>query len=142
MGSNPVIQTAETEVLTPSEMLQLVEDWTGGCQSEPGNADVIEALLEVGVERSRLVLLAHAIARGAWTRYAVAALILELLRAGRVRAAIARHGKLHHGLSLLQARQDLRALHAEAREIAQREVLLTVGKKGATIGPERRKIES
>ena len=126
MSSNPVVQTRETEFLTPQDMLELVSDWTGGCSNEPGNADVLEAMLETGVTKERLVLLAHAISQGVWTRYAAAALVMELLSSGRIRAAVARHGKTLHGLTLLEARRDVRALRNEAREIVQREVLLSV----------------
>lgn len=141
-GSNPAVATAEIEALTPEDMLELVADWTGGCQNKPGNADVIEALLEVGVEKERLVKLAHLIAAGTWSRYAAAALVLEMLSAGRVRAAVARHGKLQHGLTLLEARGDVRALRNEAREIVQREILLTVKKDGIEVASERRRIEA
>jgi hypothetical protein len=126
VGSDPVVHTREGELVTPSEMLDLVADWTGDCPNAPGNADVIEVLLEVGVEKEKLVQLAYAIARGAWTRRAAAAVIVELLGNARVRAAVARHGKLHHGLGLLEARRDVRTLRSEARELVQREILLSV----------------
>lgn len=125
------VATAETEFLTAPEMLKIVIDWTGGCPNGEANADVLQALVDCGVEKERLKLLAHALVRGAWTRYAVAALVLEFLSAGRVRAAVARHGHTHHGLSRLEARRDVRTLYMEAREIVQREVLLTVQKRGS-----------
>ena len=126
------VATAETELLTPPEMLAVVVDWTGGCPAEPGNADVLQALLDVGVAAERLVLLAHALAHGVWTRYAASALVLELMQSSRVRAAVARHGHTHHGLTRLEARRDVRALHTEAREVVQREVLLNVERRGVT----------
>ena len=122
------VHTAETELLTPEQMLAMVIDWTGGCKHKPGNADVLEALISVGVEKERLLLLAHALANGVWTRYAAANLVLEMLSASRVRAAVALHGHLHHGLGLLEARRDVRTLRSEARELVQREILLTVQK--------------
>ena len=125
------VHTAETELLTPEQMLTMVIDWTGGCKHKPGNADVLEALISVGVEKERLVLLAHALANGVWTRYAAAHLVLEMLSASRVRAAVALHGHLHHGLGLLEARRDVRTLRSEARELVQREILLSVQKAPA-----------
>jgi dTDP-4-dehydrorhamnose reductase len=120
------VATQTEEFLAPEEMLKMVIDWTGGCTVTPGNADVLEALLDVGVEKERLLLLAHALAKGVWSRYAAANLVLEMLSARRVRAAIARHGHLHHGLRLDEARRDVRTMHSEARELVQREILLTV----------------
>lgn len=125
---NPAVQTAQTEAITPGEMLALVADWTGGCRAKPANDDVLQALLDVGVQQHRLVAMAHLLKNGRWTRYAAASLVLELLSAGRVRAAVVRHGKTCHGLSLLEARRDVRALRQEAREIVQRAVLASVGK--------------
>jgi hypothetical protein len=120
------VHTRETEFLTPTEMLQIVVDWTGGCAAEPGNADVLQALLDAGVAKERMVLLAHALAQGAWSRYAAAHLVMEMLSSSRVRAAVVRHGHLRHGLTLLGARRDVRTLRDEAREIVQREVLAGV----------------
>jgi hypothetical protein len=57
---------------------------------------------------------------------------MELLSARRVRAAVVRHGKMLHELSLLQARRDVRTLRAEAREILQREILRSVQPRTAT----------
>ncbi len=120
------VATQAEEFLAPEEMLKMVIDWTGGCTAAPGNADVLEALLEVGVEKERLLLLAHALANGVWSRYAAANLVLEMLSARRVRAAVARHGHQHHGLRMDEARRDVRTMHSEARELVQREILLTV----------------
>jgi hypothetical protein len=125
------VRSQEIEALTPSDMLKLVIDWTGGCPAKPGNADVLEALMEVGIPKEKLVLLAHALAKGVWTRYAAAHLVLEMLQARHVRAAVALHGHRHHGLSLLQARKDVAELRSEAREIAQREVLMHVERRAA-----------
>ena len=125
------VATETAEFLAPEDMLKMVIDWTGGCTATPGNADVIEALLEVGVEKERLLLLAHALAKGVWSRYAAANLVLEMLSARRVRAAVARHGHLHHGIRLDEARRDVRTMHSEARELVQREILLTVTPKEA-----------
>lgn len=120
------VRDRQVELLTPSDMLKLVIDWTGGCPAEPGNDDVLQALMECGVKREKLVLLAHALTNGVWSRYAAAHLVLEMLSARHVRAAVALHGHRNHGLSLLQARRDVYELRSEAREIAQREVLMTV----------------
>jgi hypothetical protein len=122
------VRTKEVELLTPSDMLKLVIDWTGGCPAEPGNSDVLKALMECGASKERLVMLAYALKHGAWSRYAAANLVLEMLSALHVRAAVALHGQRNHGLSPLQARRDVRELRNEAREIVQREVLMTVGK--------------
>ena len=126
MSTDTPVHTRETELLTPHEMLLMVVDWTGGCQRSPGNADVIEALLQCGVEKQRLILLSHALTNGMWTRYAAASLVMEMLSASRVRAAVALHGHRYHDLSLMEARRDVRSLRAEAREIAQREILMSV----------------
>ena len=120
------VQTPEVEALTPVDMLKLAIDWTGGCPQDPGNSDVNRALIECGVPPQKLLELAHMLARGAWTRYAAAHLILEMLSARHVRAAVALHGHRCHGLSLFQARRDVEELRGEARQIAQREVLMTV----------------
>jgi len=120
------VRSREVELLTPSDMLKLVIDWTGGCPAEPGNADVLKALMDCGVEKEKLLTLAYALKHGSWTRYAAAHLILEILSARHVRAAVALHGHRNHGISLVEARRDVRELRSEAREIAQREVLMTV----------------
>ena len=126
------VATHAGEMLTPREMMEIVVDWTGGCRGKLGNTDVIEALLGVGVTKEKLVLLALALVNGAWTRHAIATLILEMLSASRVRAAVAVHGHRYHGLSLCEARRDVRSLRDEAREMAQREVLATIRPRGAT----------
>lgn len=124
------VATRTEEFLAPEEMLKMVIDWTGGCGSMPGNADVLEALIDVGVEKERLLLLAHALAKGTWTRYAAANLVLEMLSASRVRAAVALHGHRHHGLRLDEARRDVRTMRGEARELVQREVLISAQAQG------------
>jgi hypothetical protein len=126
VATDAPIHTPETELLTPQDMLLLVIDWTGGCQAAPGNTDIIEVLMTVGVTKEKLVLLAHALTKGVWTRQAAAALVLEMLSSSRVRAAIALHGFRHHGIPLCEARRDVRSLRAEARELVQREILMSV----------------
>lgn len=128
---NPLLQTAEQELLTPDEMLHFVTDWLGNCPNAPGNTDVVEVLLAHGVTQERIEILTHALARGAWAYRAAGELVLQLLGVRRVRAAIARHGRLYHGLGLLEARRDVKALHQEARTLVQREILKTVGPRPA-----------
>lgn len=126
MTGSPAVATAEQEFLTPKEMLSLVQDWIGGCTSSPGNIDVIEILLATGVEKERLVMLAHLLVEARWSRYGGAHVIVELLGHPRVMAAVALHGHRFHGLGRLEARRDVRTLRAEAREIVQRELLASV----------------
>lgn len=123
---NPLVATAETEFLTVDEMREIVFDWLGACEAAPGHGDVTRALLRCQVSRDRLKALAHALKVQRWTRSAMGHLVLELMKERHVRAAVALHGHRHHGRGLLEARQDVKAIRQEAREMVQREVLESV----------------
>jgi hypothetical protein len=122
-----VIDTREKELLVVDDMVDILKDWLGGCPNHPGNTDVIEVLLRLGVTPQEIAAKGLALSVGEWTRRRAAALILDLTGTRRVSAALARHGKVYHGLRLDVARRDVRELHAEARELVQREILLEVG---------------
>jgi hypothetical protein len=122
-----MIATQERELLVLEDMLEILKDWLGGCPNHPGNTDVIEVLVSLGVTAEELAAKALALAHGRWTRKAAGKLILDMTGTRRVSAALARHGRVYHGLRLDQARRDVRELHAEARELVQREILQEVG---------------
>jgi hypothetical protein len=123
-------KTERQDLLTPSEMVEMLVDWTGGCPSCPGNTDVVEVLMSVGVRPERLAQMANLLATAEWSRYAIGKLIVEVTSSPRVLAALVRHGNRYHGLRMDEARRDLRELRGEAREIVQREVLKSVGGRG------------
>lgn len=122
-----VIHTKETELLTVDDMVDIVKDWLGGCPAAPGNTDVLEVIVSLGIPPHVLAMMAHSLSNQEWSRYQIGKLICSITSNRRTMAALARHGKVYHGLRLDQARKDLHELHAEAREAVQREVLRRVG---------------
>ena len=122
-----LIKDEQTELMTTDDMVAIVKDWTGGCPSRPGNTDVLEVIMGLGIPPNQLAAMAQLLADGTWSRYAIGKLILEVTSSSRVMAALARHGKVYHGLRMDEARKDLRELRAEAREVVQREVLRRMG---------------
>lgn len=122
-----MIHTRETELLSADDMVAIVKDWLGGCPASPGNNDVLEVIVSLGIPPHVLAMMAHSLANQEWSRYEIGKMICNITKNPRAFAALARHGKVYHGLRLDQARRDLRELRAEARETVQREVLRRVG---------------
>jgi len=137
-----LVKTAEVEAITPEQMMQIVEDWTGRCPNRPGlksNTDVLLVLVDtrmkgkkamgLGIEPHVLAEMARRLACVELSRYEIGKLICDLLGNSRSKAAIVQHARRFHGLTGEEAKRDLAELHAEAREMVQREVLATIGRR-------------
>lgn len=126
------------KTLRHMSMLELVKDWFGGCQSAPGNTDILDPIRRAGIMNDRsMLLLAHRVKAtmafegekrpDALSEVQLATIISECLLSRHVRARLVRHALKYHGVSRKAAKEDLRELADEARTIMRRGGLTPTG---------------
>jgi hypothetical protein len=120
LGSHLIDPTTDETFLKRS-MRDLLKDWTGGCSACPGNFDVIQVVLQVGImDRRNLRVLAHRAAQNSLDETALATIIHEFLRHRKLRIRLQRHAIKYHGINRRQAKADLKDLETETADLMRK----------------------
>ncbi len=120
LGSH-LIDPTSGETFLKRSMRDLLKDWTGGCVACPGNFDVIQVVLQVGVmNRRNLRVLTHRNAQDSLDGTALATVIHEFLRHRKLRIRLQRHAMKYHGITRQQAKADLKELETETADLMRK----------------------